>query len=128
MAASNSARIQLFSTDLDGTLLGNPEATQRFMAAWSTLSPEDRPLLVFNSGRLVADMQNLVRDGQLPTPDYYIGGVGTETFDTSRDAMLTDWHTELDRDWDRDRVQHALRGLDDLSPQPDHFQNAHKSS
>jgi len=74
MAALPSSRIQLFSTDLDGTLIGNPEATQRFMAAWSSLAMKDRPLLVFNSGRLVDDMQALVQAGQLPAPDFFIGG------------------------------------------------------
>jgi sucrose-6F-phosphate phosphohydrolase len=98
------------------------------MAAWSTLSPPDRPLLVFNSGRLVADMQKLVLEGQLPAPDYYIGGVGTEIFDARQDKAMPAWEKELDRDWDRHRVQTILRDQDDLSPQPDHFQNAYKSS
>jgi len=128
MAALPSSRIQLFSTDLDGTLIGNPEATQRFMAAWSSLAMKDRPLLVFNSGRLVDDMQALVQAGQLPAPDFFIGGVGTEIFDARAGASLSDWNTELDQNWDRERVQTLLRDQGDLSPQPNHFQNDHKSS
>src|SRR5690606_1737681 len=51
--------IRLFSTDLDGTLLGNPEAAWRFTQAWESLNPGSRPLLVYNTGRTVADTRGL---------------------------------------------------------------------
>ena len=61
---SSSARpIKIFSTDLDGTLLGNPEAAARFATAWASLPDEHRPLLVFNSGRLIDDTRHLVETG-----------------------------------------------------------------
>lgn len=128
MAASTHHSIKLFSTDLDGTLLGNPEATQRFIAAWEALSPPERPLLVFNSGRLVDDMRELVAAGKLPQPDYYIGGVGTEICEGPNGEPLAGWQTELDRNWDRDGVHRLIESMDHTSPQPDQFQNAHKSS
>ena len=52
----DSRPIKLFSTDLDGTLLGNPEATLRFATAWAALPAATRPLLVYNSGRLVDEV------------------------------------------------------------------------
>jgi sucrose-6F-phosphate phosphohydrolase len=125
---SSSQPARLFSTDLDGTLVGNPESTQRFTAAWAALPEADRPLLVFNSGRLVSDMQGLVAAGDLPQPDFFIGGVGTEIVDAHTGRAFEDWKTELDRDWDRERANAVLREIADVTPQPDHFQNAHKSS
>lgn len=118
---------RLFSTDLDGTLLGNPEATQRFTSAWTSLAANDRPILVYNSGRLVADIQNLVASGLLPRPDFYIGGVGTELVDAPSGQPLPGFIDYLAQGWDRDRVHLALAPFN-LTPQPEHFQNAHKSS
>ncbi|HUG09521.1 MAG TPA: HAD-IIB family hydrolase [Opitutaceae bacterium] len=120
--------VRLFSSDLDGTLLGNPEASQRFMAAWRALPADARPLLVYNSGRLADDMKRLVESGELPEPDYYIGGVGTEIVDAHTGAPLAGWDQELDRDWDRDCVEAVLKTMEDAVAQPGHFQSRHKSS
>lgn len=128
MAISNSKPIRLFSSDLDGTLLGNPESVRRFTAAWSSLSDEERPLLVYNSGRLVADMQGLVSEGLLPKPDYYIGGVGTELFDVRADQPLGKFREALEEGWDRDRVEAVLKDHPEIEAQPAHLQNEHKSS
>ncbi|MCC5023855.1 MAG: HAD-IIB family hydrolase [Candidatus Synoicihabitans palmerolidicus] len=128
MAASTKSPIRLFSTDLDGTLLGNPESTQRFIASWNTQTEGERPLLVFNSGRLVDDMQQLVAHGELPEPDWYIGGVGTQIFDNREKKILVAWDQELNRDWDRDRVHALINAEPDTSIQPVHYQTPHKSS
>src|SRR5438270_463449 len=53
-------KIQLFCSDLDGTLLGNPEAARRFKDAWEALPRRQRPLLCYNSGRLVQDVIDLL--------------------------------------------------------------------
>ena len=53
MSAETKTLIRLFATDLDGTLLGNPESTQRFKETWEGVARATRPLLVYNSGRSV---------------------------------------------------------------------------
>src|SRR5690554_2623854 len=128
MDSDTPTTIRLFSTDLDGTLLGNPESGQRLSEAWQSLAPEDRPLLVYNSGRLVDDMQRLVGRGKLPRPDYYIGGVGTQIVDAHSGHGLDEFLAELDRGWDLERISEVLTRFPKLERQPEHFQNPHKTS
>lgn len=76
----SSSPIRIFSTDLDGTLLGNPEATQRFTSMWNSLPSAARPLLVYNTGRTVENTLALVTARSMAMPDIIIGGVGTELY------------------------------------------------
>ena len=84
--------VRLFATDLDGTLVGNPATTRIFIDTWSSIPDDQRPLLVFNSGRLVEDMQHLIESGQVPRPDYLIGGVGTEIVDLAHHQVMSEYH------------------------------------
>ncbi|MCZ7665944.1 MAG: HAD family hydrolase [Chloroflexi bacterium] len=69
--------IRLFSSDLDGTLLGDEEAAQQLKVLWESLDEGKRPLLCYNTGRLLDDVKEIVQRGRLPAPDYIISGVGT---------------------------------------------------
>lgn len=128
MHSPAAAPVRLFSTDLDGTLLGNPEATHRFKTVWTELSPEARPLLVYNSGRLVDDLRRFVDHGTLPPADYYIGGVGTQVFDVKAGRMLDELHAHLAEGWDHAAVEQLVATFPGVRPQPAEFQHEFKSS
>ncbi|HEY0947454.1 MAG TPA: HAD-IIB family hydrolase [Opitutaceae bacterium] len=120
--------VRLLSTDLDGTLMGNPESVGRFKAAWQSLDPSARPLLVYNSGRLIDDVRRLVHSGALPPADYYIGGVGTQIHDAKTGNELDAFRTFLAGGWDRARVEKIARSIPGIRPQPAEFQHPFKSS
>ena len=128
MTATAPKPIRLFSSDLDGTLLGNPEATQRFKAAWERLPPRRRPLLVYNSGRLVDDLRRFVADGTLPAPDYLIGGVGTQIFNFRTEQFLEDFYQFLAEGWDLPQIEAVVGAFPGARRQPPEFQHRFKSS
>jgi sucrose-6F-phosphate phosphohydrolase len=123
-----TAPVRLFSSDLDGTLLGNPEASRRFKEAWASLTAEARPLLVYNSGRLVDDLRRFGADGILPEADYYCGGVGTQVYDVRAGRMLDELQAHLADGWDLARVREIAGRFPGVRPQPDEYQHEFKSS
>lgn len=120
--------IRLFSSDLDGTLLGSPESAQRFKAAWEMLDPAVRPRLAYNTGRFVDDLRRFVDDGTLPPADYYIGGVGTQIYDVAAGRMLEELQGHFAAGWDLTRVRELVGKFPGARPQPDQYQHAFKSS
>ncbi len=120
--------IRLFSTDLDGTLLGNPESTRRFSTAWTSLDRVTRPLLAYNTGRLVDDVMELVAAGDLPAPDFYVSGVGTQIYDVNAGKMLEEFFDHLRVSWDRKLVDSILQTVPGILVQPEKFQHEFKSS
>src|SRR5882724_2421621 len=108
------APVRLFCSDLDGTLVGNPEASQRFKAAWERLSAKRRPILVYCSGRLIDDLRRFYVDEKLlPIPNFAIGGVGTQIYDERGARMIEEFHQHLATHWDLKRVQEVVAGSPD---------------
>jgi sucrose-6F-phosphate phosphohydrolase len=120
--------IRLFCSDIDNTLLGNPESALRFFDAWKTLPADRRPLLAYNSGRLVADMERLVAQGRLLAPDYYIGGVGTRIFDVRARKNIEAFTHHIRQGWSRARADTVAATTPGITPQPAEFQEEFKSS
>ncbi len=121
-------KIRLFSSDLDGTLIGNPESAHRFRTVWSSLPRKRRPLLVLNTGRLIDDVQRLIKAGELPVPDYIIGGVGTQIYDQAGQKELREFTKHLSAGWDLKKIRHVLGGIPGVRPQPAEFLHDFKSS
>jgi sucrose-6F-phosphate phosphohydrolase len=129
IARSNSlmAHIRLFSADLDGTLLGDPSATQRFRYAWEALHPGRRPLLVYNTGRTVANTLALVADKLLPESDFIIGSVGTELHDSLYNRG-DEFRAQFGEGWDLAHVEEIVATSPGVRRQPAECQHPFKSS
>ncbi|MBP9145172.1 MAG: HAD-IIB family hydrolase [Thermoanaerobaculia bacterium] len=120
--------IRLFAADLDGTLVGNPEAARRFKSAWSEPREGGRPLLCYNSGRLVDDILKLLESEPLPVPDYIVGGVGTQLYDVARAQAVVEFDEQYRQGWDLERIEQILAAFPGVTRQPPEFLHPYKSS
>lgn len=118
--------MKLFCSDLDGTLVGNPEGTERFRRAWKSMLPS--PLLVYSSGRLLPDMLNLLQQEPLPEADYLIAGVGTQIYDFRTGNCLETFSERLLENWNLSAVEALARDFPNMKPQPLEYQHRFKSS
>lgn len=121
--------IRLFCSDLDGTLVGSPESVGRFRTAWDGISESRRPVLCYNSGRLVEDVLKLVATTGLPEPDYVLGGVGTQALDVARGEPLPGFQERFAEGWNLELVERTLeRDFPAVQRQPPEFLHPYKSS
>lgn len=126
--SESRAPIRLFSTDLDGTLLGNPESSQRLKETWERLAPENRPLLVYNTGRSLKDTLSLIASRKLAPADYIIGGVGTEFYDARHPGEVPEFVAQFGEGWNLPLVEKIVGTTPGIERQPPEFLHPYKSS
>jgi sucrose-6-phosphatase len=120
--------IRFFSPDLDGTLIGKPDATSVFRKTWERLPAGSRPLLCYNSGRLLNQTMELLDRSDLPRPDYLICGVGSQIYDMTRQAVIKEFSETLTVGWDPATVEKVVSAYPRIEKQPREYQHRFKSS
>jgi sucrose-6F-phosphate phosphohydrolase len=123
----NHSRFEwMLVSDLDGTLLGDDASLSQFKRRWET---QVRPhaCLVYTSGRFIASMRESVQEKNLPEPDFWIGGVGTQ-IEGGDDKLLRDWRRQLEEGWNRGVAIQVLAHWPGVKLQPSEFLSEYKIS
>jgi len=121
--------IKLIVFDVDETLIDNSTDTNDFYDKWNNIEFKNLPTLCYNSGRLPDDLLNLIKNKIIPEPDFFISGVGTSIYDHRKKMVIKEFSQVLDEGWNLDKVNKVMTSLgNEISEQPDHFQNDFKSS
>lgn len=128
MNADKHKNFAILAFDLDGTLLGKPDATLRFRRAWNSIPDGSRPILCYSSGRTLSEARDLTRNSDLPAPDYLCCGVGTNIYDYRKKSVIKEFQEIFDDGWDLERVNKIVERFPNVERQPAFNQNAHKSS
>lgn len=116
----------LFVSDVDDTLLGDDEALGRLSAELEKAA--DRVTIVYNSSRPCESLRNsLSAVPNLLTPDYLIGGMGTQIELGETKDRLQSYERYLEAGWDREKVAGLVEGLD-AKPHPEKYQTPFKVS
>jgi sucrose-6F-phosphate phosphohydrolase len=117
---------QLVVSDLDGTLLGDESALDRFADWYERV--RDRVALVYASGRFCPSIRESVVTTNLPEPAAIIGGLGSQVRCFPSGGELFDWPTAQPPHWEAAAVRVALSPLANLELQPEEFQSDFKVS
>ena len=97
--------------------------------AWTDLDERRRPLLVYNSGRLLDDMRKLLPATNLPPAEILIGGVGTMLLRFSCLGDGVDYTKSFAKGFDRAVIDDLLKSAEPRAElQPAEHQSEYKSS
>jgi sucrose-6-phosphatase len=118
----------LLVTDLDNTLVGDPDALNVLNDRFVQARQQQELLLVYSTGRSLTSYHHLCTTTPLLTPNVLITSVGTEIYRSGQGLADAEWSTQLQQNWDRSLVQQVTSQFKSLNPQPEPEQRPFKVS
>ena len=119
-------REQAICSDLDQSLLGDPEALPEFTAM--VRQQRRRVHFIVATGRRIDSALAAIRKYALPSPDVLISSLGTRIHYGSSLTEDERWVDHIDHDWHRERIRRVLADQPGLEEQPRPLQSAFKLS
>lgn len=99
----------MLCTDLDGTVLGDPEGEARFRD-WAQRI-RGRVTLAYVTGRHIDSVRSMVAEGQLPEADFISTDVGTKVWDPrdNQNRLARHYVNLADAGWPAERIRQACQ-------------------
>jgi sucrose-phosphate synthase len=113
-------------TDLDLSLLGDPEALAELVARLQRA--RKACAFAITTGRRLDAALRLLRKHRVPQPDVLVTSLGTAIHYAPHLTEDTSWRAHIDRDWNPAAVRRVLADLPGLEPQPESEQSRFKLS
>ncbi len=107
---------RLLVTDVDGTLLGDPEGLETFRGRLEEAG--DRVGFGLATGRSLPHLLDLLWKGNMPAPDVVISGSGAQIHYGRELTRDRSWEHHIDYRWDPDGVARTLEELPGICPGP----------
>ncbi|AQQ52118.1 HAD-IIB family hydrolase [Planococcus lenghuensis] len=105
----------ILATDLDGTLVGDPEALQQLWTFYKEQTYE--VALVYVTGRHFRSALSLIAAEELPVPDVLVTDVGTEIRTAPAFEEDRQWKQKMQQDWMPKDISRIAERIPDLVPQ-----------
>ncbi|QSB25256.1 HAD-IIB family hydrolase [Flavobacterium sp. CLA17] len=121
----------LLVSDIDGTLI-EPKLNNPGLAELNSLltNRTDKMAFALASGRNLTLIKKVIKEEELPLPDFIICSVGTEIYYTNGTDYILDkgWAKFLAGRWKREDVENRLKGISWIRLQEEEAQNPYKIS
>ncbi len=126
IASSKRYRSRAIFSDLDQSLIGNPEALKLF----SKFIRENRKKVTFGiaTGRRMDSALAVIKKYHIPKPDVLITSLGTRIFYGSNLTEDSVWTDHIDYNWSRTKIKRILSNTSGLKLQPKLEQSPFKIS
>ena len=115
LPAPKSGAVLLMS-DIDGTLIGDQESTDKFCWIWNEQYRPRGAHLVYNTGRPFPSAHSLIKDNRLLVPTALVCSEGTEIYwfgPGGSDDVEADheWREILMLSWEYDRIKAGVQAI-----------------
>ncbi|MGO1060459.1 HAD-IIB family hydrolase [Planococcus sp. FY231025] len=106
----------ILATDLDGTLVGDPEGLQQLLNFYEEQAYDVS--LVYITGRYYDSVIGLIEQEHLPMPDVLVTDVGTSIYAGQPFQKDPEWAARMREGWQPERIESIAASIEGLTKQP----------